>query len=938
MSSQKRVSSCAGVLLSWSVLAPLVGAAASGIPTDSIVTSRYREVRRPILFEENRGQAFAKAGFLARVPGFVMLLTPDETVWVSTAGPVPAGSSSAFPHFDPVQIRMEYVDREPDARLVAEELLPARTTYLGSGTDGRSRSFGVENHRRVRYEDIYPGIDLVFHGDRNQLEFDFILAPGADPDRIRLRFKQTESISIGADGELILVSGPAEVHQLPPRMLQRIDGRQIALPAHYRLHDDRSVSIELDASYDPNEELIIDPVLGFSSYHGGSADDVPGAIAVDADGNLYVAGSTRSTDFPLRNPIQGELAGGGSPNTDVFVTKLDPTGSTVLYSTYIGGEGTDIARSIVVDSLGRAVITGTTFSSDFPATTGAYQPTCSGQCPFVVMLSADGSQFVYSTFVGRGDGEAVAVDSQNRPVVTGRTSSPDFPVKSAFQEEGGGGWDAFVFKLNADGSQLEFSTYLGGTGDENLSGRRDLTLDPSDNIYVVGRTTSDDFPTLQSIQSGPQGEDDAFIAKFGTQGSLLYATYLGGSLDDGAQGIAADAAGNAYVTGVTLSSDFPTADALQPVFGGSAAIGDAFLAKIAPGGGDLVFSTYLGGTGGDTGVDVVVDDLGRPVVVGSASTSFPTRDPFRPFDGVRNFVAKLSADGSELVYSTPIGGGDSDIAAAAFGSHVFIAGNVSTGTLPILNARQPRLKGGADAFLVDVSDGGTLHFAHFGNGTAEGTTVVSEVLLTNSSESSPSHATVSILGDDGTPLPLDLTVTGDPGTAETQPQTSELDVTVAPLGAVRIATDGVGEVVTGSVMVTFDNPLGGVVRFNLNPNGTAGVGASQLVRGFITPVRHSAINTGVAVSNPGDEQVGLTLRLRGTDGQQVQGGLRTLALAPGEHLAQFINELFTNADLTDFEGTLTVTTGSLNALLVATALELGPQPGQFTTLPVTPIP
>ncbi len=939
MKSSKLVQFGAAIVLLSCLSLSLYGGRKPGGPTGRGSAVHGREILQPLLFEEYRAQAFAKTGYLARIGGVLMLLTPEEVIWVRTS---PAGDEADGDNTSASasgQIRMACLGRNPGVRPLGEQPTVGSTTYIRGGVDGASRIRRASHHRRVRYAEIYSGIDLVFHGDRGRPEFDFVLSPGADPSRIRLRFTGAGSVSIGADGELLLTSGSGTLQQSAPKVLQRIDGRQVVIPAGYRLHADDTVSIALDEPYSADRELIIDPVLGFSGYHGGSADEVPGAIAVDSEGNLYMAGSTGSLDFPLRNPVQEELAGGGSPNGDAFITKLDPTGSTVLYSTYLGGSGTEIARGIAVDGQGRAIITGTTFSEDFPVTSGAYQTSCSGGCPFVVMLSADGSDLVYSTFVGRGDGEAVAVDSSGRAVVTGRTADSDFPVKNAFQPNRGGGWDAFAFELDESGSQLVFSTFLGGSGDENLSGRRDIAVDVSDNVYVVGRTASPDFPTLNAIQSGPQGEDDAFVAKLNGQGGLVYATYLGGSQDDGGQGIAVDLAGNAYVTGVTLSDDFPTtAGSLQTAFGGGAPIGDAFLAKLAPQGGSLVFASYLGGAGGDTGVDVAVDDLGRAVVVGSGSLDFPTKDPFRHFDGVRNFVTKFNLDGSELVYSTPIGGGDADIAAATTGSKVLIAGNISTGTLPVLNARQPRLQGGTDAFLVEVSDAGVLHFAQFGNGTAAGTTIVSEILLTNSSEASPSHATVTLLDDDGAPLPLDLTVTGDPETAASQPQTSELQLTVAPLGAVRIATDGLGDVLTGSVRVTFDNPLGGVIRFSLDPNGTAGVGASQLVRGFITPVRSAAISAGVAISNPGDQQIGVTMRLRGTNGQQVPGGLRSLALAAGEHLAKFVDELFPNADLSDFEGTLTVTTGSLNALLVATALELGPQPGQFTTLPVTPIP
>ena len=910
-------------------------AAASDLDRD--VSIRSRELNGPILFEKCPAQE-CDACFSTKFAGARMVLTPEEIVWL-LGHPAGVGRSIKAPATsERLQLHMRCLGRNPSARPVGDGAGETRTTYIWGDGVGEYRRLQAMNHRRVRYPDIYPGIDLVFHGDRNRLEFDFVLAPGADPGRIRLSFQGAHSISLGSDGTLILATGPSEVRQRPPHIFQRIDGRTVAVGGHFRLHDDDTVSIEIDAPYDPLRELTVDPVLDFSGYHGGSADDIPASVAVDSDGNLYVAGTTGSMDFPLKNPAQDTLAGGGNPNGDVFVTKLDPTGSTILYSTYLGGTAGDIAHGIAVDSMGRAVITGATFSLDFPSTTGAYQSDCSGNCAFVTKLSADGSQLLYSTLIGRGSGEAVALDSANRASVLGRTSSPDFPVKNAFQSEHPGGWDAVLFQLTEDGSDLVFSTFLGGSGDENIVGRHDLAVDGSDNIYVVGLTASNDFPTLHPVQETLQGGTDAFVAKFTGQGMPVYATYLGGSDDDHGHGIAADDAGNTYVTGTTLSTDFPTASPFQASFGGGTAIGDAFVSKIAPQGGSLAYSTYLGGTGGDSGIDIELDALGRPVVVGSASADFPLQDPFRQFDGIRNFVAKLSGDGSGLLYSTPIGGGDQDISAITFGTKVYVAGNIATGTLPIYRARQAQSHGGSDGFLVEVSDAGALYFAHFGNGTVEPSTIVSEILLTNSSEVSPSHATVQLWGDDGSPLSLDLTVAGDPGTAEDQPQTSELDVTVAPLGSVKISTDGLGSVVTGWVKVVFDNPLGGVIRFNLSTAGTAGVGASELVRGFISPVRRSAINTGVSVTNPGGEPVGVTMRLRGKDGQQVQGGLRSLTLGAGEHLALFIDQLFPNADVDDFEGTITVTTGSLNGLLVATALELGGLPGQFTTLPVTPIP
>lgn len=253
----------------------------------------------------------------------------------------------------------------------------------------------------------------------------------------------------------------------------------------------------------------------------------------------------------------------------------------------------------------------------------------------------------------------IALDSADQVVITGRTSSSDFPVENAFQTmKGGGSWDAFVSKLNASGTDLVFSTYLGGTGDENIIGKQDVATDLDDNIYVVGRTASEDFPVQNPLQGIHGGENDAFVAKFNSQGGLVYSTYLGGSLDDEVQGIATDGSGNVYVVGNTLSLDFPTADAFQPAFGGGGAIGDAFVAKIVPDGSDLAFSTYLGGEGSDTVNDVAVDGLDRVVVVGNGGSNFPVHLPLRGFDGLDNYVAKFTEDGSGLVYSTSIGAGD----------------------------------------------------------------------------------------------------------------------------------------------------------------------------------------------------------------------------------------------------------------------------------------
>jgi hypothetical protein len=498
-------------------------------------------------------------------------------------------------------------------------------------------------------------------------------------------------------------------------------------------------------------------------------------------------------------------------------------------------------------------------------------------------------------------------------------------------------WDTFVTKLNSSGSNLVFSTFFGGSGDDNLAGWAEVAIDSAGNIFVTGSTRSDDFPTMNSIQSELGGGRDAFAAGFSAQGGLVFSTYLGGFGDDIGRGVSVDSQGNVLVAGTTESTDFPVEKPFQSEYGGGSGFGDAFVTKIPPTGGSLLFSTFLGGPGADTASDVSVDGLDRATVVGSGGSGFPLQHQFNEFDGIDNFVLKLSSDGSELVYSTPIGGGDQDIAVATFGTNAYVAGNIATATFPIYEALQPRSNGDTEAFLVEIADAGSLYFAQLANGSEGGVGAVSDLLLTNSSDSSNATATVQFSQDDGSPLLLNVTVTEE-GFNVAQDQVSELTVNVAPLGLTRISTDGVGPVVAGAAVVNFDNPLGGVIRFSLTPFGTAGVGESRLVRGFITPVRKTAIDTGVAIYNSEDREVALRMTLRDRSGHQVTGGLHTRTLVANGHLSKFVGEFFQNADLVGFEGTVTVEVTTPNALIAATALELGTQPGEFTTLPVTPLP
>jgi hypothetical protein len=397
--------------------------------------------------------------------------------------------------------------------------------------------------------------------------------------------------------------------------------------------------------------------LVYSTYLGGSADDGGNGIAVDGAGNAYVTGTTVSTDFPTANPLQATCAG----ISDAFVTKLNAAGNALVYSTYLGGSRYDVGNGIAVDGAGNAYVTGFTDSTNFP-TANALQATfgggVNGEDAFVAKLNATGHALVYSTYLGGSDdeGNGIAVDGSGNAYITGRTLLSTFPTANSLQATFGGGFaDAFVSKLNAAGNALVYSTFLGGSGDEAGKG---IAVDGAGNAYVTGFTSSTDFPTtnpLQATSGGGVYGEDAFVAKLNATGNaLVYSTYLGGSGDDFGDGIAVDGAGNAYVTGSTDSTDFPTANPLQATCAG---VSDAFVTKLNAAGNALVYSTYLGGSDGDGGDGIAVDGAGNAYVTGfTSSTDFPTANPLQAtYAGVSDvFVTKVpDPDMDPLMYTTP---------------------------------------------------------------------------------------------------------------------------------------------------------------------------------------------------------------------------------------------------------------------------------------------
>ncbi len=711
-------------------------------PADNATRARVDEAygRLPLQFEANAGQTAREVKFLARGSGYQLFLTPTEAV-LSLSKPTPAQQTSKPDALQPTAplpagpqgvgsrtadqrhiakqpaavVRMQLVGGNANAQISGADELPGKVNYFIGNEPAKWRT-NVSTYTQVQYAGVYPGVDLVYYGNQRQLEYDFVVAPHADPRAIRLKFTGVEQVRVDEQGELVLkTKDGGEVRQHKPVIYQEVAGARRVVIGNYALRSRQEVGFDI-ASYDATAPLVIDPVLSYSTYLGGFDNDYGYSIAVDSAGNAYVTGSTytdpsqSSGSFPIANARQ-PTSGGFS---DAFVTKFNPAGNALIYSTYLGGSSGDYGYGIAVDSAGNAYITGSTFSNNFPLA-NAIQPVKAGfvSDAFVTKFNASGNGLVYSTFLGGSnydEGNSIAVDSFNNAYVTGyTTSTTNFPIANARQPTYGGGFsDAFVTEFNPAGSTLIYSTYLGGNSNEFGYG---IAADSAGNAYVTGYTNSNNFPLANARQPTFGGVADAFVTEFNAAGSaLLYSTYLGGSGDDRGASIAVDSAGNAYVTGLTVSTtDFPTANALQPAFAGSV---DAFVTEFNPTGSTLLYSTYLGGSGDDRGIGIAVNSTGNAYVTGStASSNFPTVNALQSIsagNGSDAFVTKLNAGGTALLFSTYFGGSGNDVARgiASNANGTYLVGETVADNFPISpgalqTARGPR---SSDAFVTKLSE------------------------------------------------------------------------------------------------------------------------------------------------------------------------------------------------------------------------------------------
>jgi hypothetical protein len=601
-----------------------------------------------------------------------------------------------------VRVQFEGADLRRDPQGVGP--LPGRANFL-VGTEDHWR-LGVPMYGAVAYRSLYPGIDMIYGGNGRELKSEFVVRAGADPSQIRLRYSGSGAVGIDAQGRLVIPAGDRELREDAPTIYQEKEGARSAVEGRYSLTPDGAVSFVL-GEYDRTQTLVIDPVLSYSTLLGGTNSNAVTGLAVDASGDVYVAGSTASYDFPVSGAFQNSTGGGN----DAFVAKLNSSGNGLVYCTYLGGSGDDRAYGIAVDGSGSALITGSTTSPNFPVHSPLQGKLAGARNAFVSKLNPAGNGLVYSTYLGGNGsdfGYGVAVDGSGNAYVVGDTTSSNFPA-SGLQPTNKGVQDAFVAKVSADGSHLLYSTYLGGSSIDHGAA---IAVDASGSAYVTGSTYSTDFPTANAWQPSNAGGQDIFVSRLSADGSaLLFSTYLGGTggtvaYPESGMAIDVDTSGNAYVTGVTSSTNFPLLNPLQSLLMGTT---DAFVAKLTSSG-TLSYSTYLGGSGQDVGTAIAVDGGGNAYVAGYGySTDLPvTANALQTTNAgaYDAFVAILNPAGNSLMYLSYLGGNGSDAAAALALdplNNIYVAGWTLSTNFPVVNANQATNPGNYAAFITKIS-------------------------------------------------------------------------------------------------------------------------------------------------------------------------------------------------------------------------------------------
>jgi len=646
---------------------------------------------QPLSFERNKGQAAREFDYLARGRNYSVLVNRASATVL-----LPNKRNS---NYSTGAVRIRLLDTAPGATTRVSEPLLTRTNYL-IGNDPRHWNTNVPNYGRVAYQRIYPGVDVVYYGRDGELEFDFAVAPGADPQAIHLTLEGAEA-SVTNKGDVVMRANGMRITLLKPRLYQFAGSHKHSVEGHYSVDQRNRVSFVI-GTYDKTKKLVIDPVLAYSMMIGGGWPDSGAAVAVDSAGYTYIAGSTISANFPVTpaafdstcgtDGVCNQYSKNGSHfrYQDIFVAKLTSRGTRV-WVTYLGGSADDIASGIAVDGNGHAYVGGYTSSLDYPASPLGGAPPKQTPFAFVTKLNSVGSSIVYSVrFCSQCTAAGIVVNSAGEAFVAGGTSGSFLAISNAFQGTTRGGTDGFVAKLNAAGTSLLYATFLGGSLYDSVAA---LTVDSSGNAYVAGLTLSTDFPTTSgAYEPSPKitPSPSFFVTKLNSTGSnLVFSTYFTGPGPGGLAGIAIDAAGNSYVTGASSSrNSFPTTSGAYQQTHHS--LFDAYVTKFDSTGSRLVYSTLLGGGANDFGASIVVDHGAAIVTGGTGSGDFPTTENAfqrvnRTNHGFTCFITKLNATGSALSYSSLLGGSNnSGCQSAALGpfGNLYVTGSTEDNDFP----------------------------------------------------------------------------------------------------------------------------------------------------------------------------------------------------------------------------------------------------------------
>lgn len=665
----------------------------------------FADTPQDLAFEPNRGQTAPDALYLTRGNHYTLFLTKTEAVFRFEAD-----------REEHSTLRMRLLGSNPNPCVMGAQPLPGKVNYF-QGANREEWHNDIPTFKQVKYQRVYPGIDLLYYSREGQLEYDFIVEPGADPRKIALKFStpfKKQPVILDKQGNLQTRAAGGDVTFQKPIAYQWVNGKRRAVPARFTLTKGNRVGFKVGA-FDRRLPLIIDPILVYSTYMGGSSNEDYVSIAVDAQGNRIIAGTTASANFPISPDAFQTTRNAG---LDVFVAKFAPDG-TRIFGTYYGGSGDDYAFCATVDPNGNTYLCGSTTSFfDLPVANSA-QPFRGFQDAFVAKLSADGRNLIYATPLGGSTSTdtavGIAVDSAGQAYITGYVSSTDFPVSlNAYQSaRNGTAYDAFITKLSSQGNAILYSTYFGGSANELVFGIRGLggaiALDSDGSIYITGSTQSNNFPLSNASQALYGGGHDAYVVKFDSNWNLVYSTYLGGSGNDYGTGIAVDEMGNAYICGTTASGNFPILNAYQSAL----RVQDAFLTKLLPDGSNWAFSTYFGGGSTEIAHDIALDELGNIYLAGyTTSNNLPTRNPLQASISGGNdaFIAKFNPTASALLFGSYLGGSDADNDLQSSGlavdrsGNIYLSGSTNSANFPTTPGAFQSAKSGAgrDAFLTVI--------------------------------------------------------------------------------------------------------------------------------------------------------------------------------------------------------------------------------------------